>query len=258
LYRPQTQGPHPIVLYFHGGGWVLGGAQSDDTLCRDLCVRADAIILSADYRHAPEHRFPAAADDGVAALRWVADHVDELGGIPDQIVLGGWSAGAGIATTVARVARDTGGPAIAGQALLAPVTDSDTCRASYVENGRGYDLDASLMKWFLDQYSDSADRTDPRVAPLRAAELSGLPPAVIVTNEFDVLRDEGEAYADALRSAGVPVEHIRARGHTHCSLSMVGLVVSGAPVREQFAAAIGRLTSTTGTADPRVSADQMR
>lgn len=245
LYRPPTPGPHPILLYFHGGGWVLGGAESDDALCRDLCTRTGAIVLSADYRHAPEHRFPAAADDGVAALRWVADHAAELGGIPDRLVVGGWSAGAGIAAVVSRVARDTGGPAIAGQALLAPVTDSDTDRRSYAENGSGYDLDASLMQWFFDQYRDQADRNDPRIAPLRATDLSGLPPAVIVTNEFDVLRDEGEAYAEALRSAGVPVEHIRARGHTHCSLTMVGLVVSGAPVREQCAAAVRRLTTAS-------------
>ena len=217
-------------------------------LCRDLCARTGAIVLSADYRHAPEHRFPAAADDGVAALRWVADHAADLGAIPGRLVVGGWSAGAGIAAVVCRVARDTGGPAIAGQALLAPVTDSDTDRSSYAENGSGYDLDASLMQWFLDQYSDPADRSDPRIAPLRATDLSGLPPAVIVTNEFDVLRDEGEAYAEALRSAGVPVEHIRARGHTHCSLSMVGLVVSGAPVREQCAAAVRRLASAGAVA----------
>ena len=253
VYRPPTPGPHPIVLYFHGGGWVLGGAESDDSLCRDLCVRTDAIVVSADYRHAPEHRFPAAADDGVAALRWVADHAAELGGSPDQLVLGGWSAGAGLAAVVCRVARDTGGPAIAGQALLAPVTDSDTDRSSYAENGSGYDLDASLMQWFFDQYSDPADRSDPRIAPLRATDLSGLPPAVLVTSEFDVLRDEGEAYADALRSAGVPVEHIRARGHTHCSLAMVGLVVSGAPVRDQFATEVRRLAAA-GAVTPRVGA----
>ncbi|KGI68016.1 alpha/beta hydrolase fold domain-containing protein [Mycolicibacterium rufum] len=241
LYRPPTPGPHPIVLYFHGGGWVLGDSRSDDALCRDLCVRTEAIVVSADYRHAPEDRFPAAAEDAVAALSWVAASATDLGGDPTRLVVSGWSAGAGLATVACRAARASGGPAIAGQALLAPVTDSDTSRASYVENGSGYDLDASLMQWFFDQYCDVPDRRDPRIAPLRTADLSSMPPAVIVTNEFDVLRDEGEAYAEALRAAGVAVEHLRARGHTHCSLTMVGLVVSGAPVREQFASAVRTL-----------------
>ncbi|ORA55706.1 steroid monooxygenase [Mycolicibacterium chubuense] len=240
LYRPETPGPHPVVLYFHGGGWVLGDSTSDDALCRDLCGRTGAIVVSADYRHAPENRFPAAVDDAVAALAWVAENATALGGDPNRLVVSGWSAGAGLAAVVCLAARTAGVPAIAGQALLAPVTDTDTARTSYAENGSGYDLDASLMQWFFDQYCDPPDRRDPRIAPLRADDLRALPPAVVVTNEFDVLRDDGEAYASALRAAGVPVEHIRARGHTHCSLTMVGLVVSGAPVREQFAAAVRR------------------
>ena len=240
LYRPETPGPHPVVLYFHGGGWVLGDSTSDDALCRDLCARTGAIVVSADYRHAPENRFPAAVDDAVAAALWVAENATALGGDPNRLVVSGWSAGAGLAAVVCLAARTAGVPAIAGQALLAPVTDTDTARTSYAENGSGYDLDASLMQWFFDQYCDAPDRRDPRIAPLQANDLRGLPPAVVVTNEFDVLRDGGEAYASALRAAGVPVEHIRARGHTHCSLTMVGLVVSGAPVREQFAAAVRR------------------
>ncbi len=224
------------------------------TRCAATCAHAPARSSCPPTTGThPNTASPPLQTTAVAALRWVADHAAELGGIPGRLVVGGWSAGAGIAAVVCQVARDTGGPAIAGQALLAPVTDSDTDRSSYAENGSGYDLDASLMQWFFDQYSDPADRSDPRIAPLRAPDLSGLPPAVIVTNEFDVLRDEGEAYAEALRSAGVPVEHIRARGHTHGSLSMVGLVVSGAPVRERFAAAVRRLT-TAGAVAPRVGA----
>lgn len=242
LYRPPSPGPHPVLVYFHGGGWVLGDARSDDPLCRDLCVRTDAIVISMDYRHAPEHRFPAAIEDGLAAVRWVADNAEQLGGASGRLVVGGWSAGGGIAAAVCQLAREAAAPAIIGQALLAPVTDADTSRTSYAENGDGYDLDAALMRWFLDLYSDPSDRTDPRIAPLRAADLSGLPPAVVVTCDFDVLRDEGAAYADALVAAGVPTEHIRARGHTHCSVGMVDLVISGAAVREQFAAAVRRLT----------------
>jgi acetyl esterase/lipase len=238
LYRPATPGPHPVVLYFHGGGWVLGGAASDDPFCRDLCVRSDAIVVSADYRHAPEARFPAAAEDGFAALQWVAANGERLGGAAGELAVAGWSAGGNIAAVVCQVAREAGGPAIAGQLLLTPVTDSDFSRPSYVENADGYLLTTPLMHWFWDHYADAADRTDPRASPLRADDLSGLPPAVVVTCQFDPLRDEGAAYAEAMANAGVDVRHIAARGHTHTSLTAVDVVVSGAPVRAEMAAAL--------------------
>jgi cation diffusion facilitator CzcD-associated flavoprotein CzcO/acetyl esterase/lipase len=235
LYRPATQGPHPLVVYYHGGGWVLGSQDTDDPLCRDLCVRSDAVIVSVNYRHAPEARFPAAADDAFAALQWVAAHVTELGGIPGQLAVAGWSAGANLAAVVTHKARDAGGPDIGGQLLLTPVTDSDFTRGSYVENGDGYILTAPLMRWFWDHYCDEADRTDPVAAPLRSADLSGLPPAFIVTGQFDPLRDEGNAYAEALERAGVPVTLLPARGHTHTSVTMVDIVLSGAPIRAEMA-----------------------
>ncbi|BBZ34020.1 flavin-containing monooxygenase [Mycolicibacterium confluentis] len=241
LYRPASAGPHPVLVYFHGGGWVLGDARSDDPLCRDLCVRTDAVVVSVDYRHGPEHRFPAAIEDSFAAVRWAAENAAELGGTPGPIAVAGWSAGAGNAAVVCQLARDAGGPEIAVQVLVAPVADADTDRPSYAENGTGYDLDATLMQWFFDHYSDPAVRTDPRIAPLRAADLTGLPPAVVVTCEFDVLRDGGTAYAEALAAAGVRTEHIRARGHTHCSLTMVDVVLSGVPVREELATAFRQL-----------------
>ena len=221
LYRPASQGPHPVVVYFHGGGWVLGDVTSDDPLCRDLCVRSDSLVVSVDYRHAPEHRFPAAVDDGWAAVQWIADHAEEFGGIPGRLVVCGWSAGAGIATVICQLARDAGWPAIVGQALLTPVADSDQTRGSYLENADGYGLTAPLMRWFFDHYADPEFREDPRMAPLRATDLSALPPAIIVSAEFDPLRDEGAAYAEALAKAGTPTEHVRARGHTHLSLTMV-------------------------------------
>lgn len=238
LYRPASPGPHPVVVYFHGGGWVLGDQISDDPLCRDLCVRSDTLIVSVNYRHAPEHRFPAALDDGWAAVRWIAEHAEELGGIPGRLVVSGWSAGAGIAAVVCQLARDADWPAIAGQALLTPVVDTDQTRGSYLENADGYVLTAALMRWFFDQYADPEVRDDPRIAPLRASDLSGLPPAIIVTADFDPLRDEGNAYAEALAAAGVSTEHVRARGHTHTSLTMVDMVVSGAPIRAQIAGAL--------------------
>jgi cation diffusion facilitator CzcD-associated flavoprotein CzcO/acetyl esterase/lipase len=238
LYRPEGTGPHPIVAYFHGGGWVLGSHESDDPFCRDLCDRSGAVIVSVNYRHAPEARFPAAPDDGFAAVQWIHDHTVELGGIPGQLAVAGWSAGANVAAVAAQRARDEGGPELCGQFLLTPATDYDMSRLSYTENGEGYVLTRALMEWFWNHYADPADRTDPRASPLRAEDLSNLPPAFIVTGEFDPLRDEGIAYAEALEAAGVPVQQVTARGHLHTSLTMVDVVLSGADYRAQIADAI--------------------
>lgn len=238
LYRPATPGPHPVVVYFHGGGWVLGSHDSDDPLCRDLCQRSGALIVSVDYRHAPEARFPAAADDGVAAVRWVGEHAAELGGIPGQLAVAGWSAGGNVAAVACQQVRDHGGPAIAGQLLLTPVTDCTMATDSYRENAEGYVLTAPLMTWFWDHYADPADRPNPKASPLRASSLAGLPPAFVVTCQFDPLRDEGVAYAQALAAAGTPAKWITARGHTHTSTTMVDVVVSGEPIRAQMADAL--------------------
>lgn len=238
LYRPHGEGPHPMIVYFHGGGWVLGSHDSDDPFCRDLCVRTGAVIVSVDYRHAPEARFPAAVDDAFAALKWIAHNEIELHGIPGQLVVAGWSAGGNLAAVVCQMARDAGGPDIVGQLLLTPVTDSDLTRPSYQQNAEGYVLTTPLMQWFWDHYADPADREDPRAAPLRAEDLSNLPPALIVTAEFDPLRDEGVAYAQALLAAGVPVRLLQARGHTHTSLTMVDVVLSGVGPRAEIAGAL--------------------
>ncbi|MGY2129578.1 flavin-containing monooxygenase [Blastococcus sp. SYSU DS0617] len=234
LFRPASPGPHPVILYFHGGGWVLGDQVSDEPLCRDLCVRTDAVVVSANYRHAPEARYPAAVEDAWAMLQWVGAHAIELGGIPDDLALAGWSAGGNLVAVVTQRARDDGGPAVRGQLLLTPATDSTMDTGSFEENADGYVLTAPLMRWFWDHYCDPEHRTEPTAAPLRG-ELVGLPPAIVVTAEFDPLRDEGSAYAEALRAAGVPVEHVAARGHTHTSLTMVDVVLSGARVREEIA-----------------------
>jgi cation diffusion facilitator CzcD-associated flavoprotein CzcO/acetyl esterase/lipase len=233
LYRPASPGPHPVVTYFHGGGWVLGDLDSDDPLCRDLCARSDAIVVSVNYRHAPEHRFPAAADDAFAAVEWVAAHTADIGGIPGQLAIAGWSAGGNIAAVACQRARDAGGPELRGQLLITPVTDD---RAPE-ENAEGFMLTAALMDWFWGHYAGPAERGTPEASPLRG-NLSGLPPAVIVTAEFDPLCRQGADYADALAAAGVPVRHIAARGHIHTSLAMVGVVLSGAPVRAEVAGAL--------------------
>ncbi len=238
LYRPASPGPHPIVAYFHGGGWVLGSHTSDDALCRDLCVQSDAIFVSVNYRHAPEARFPAAVDDGLAAVRWISQHAESLGGVPGQLAVAGWSAGANVATVTAQQARLAGGPTIVGQVLLNPATDGAMDTPSYTENADGYILTRGLMQWFWDHYCDPDDRADPRASPLRADDLSGLPPAMIVTCQFDPLRDEGDAYAAALAAAGVPVRHLPCEGQIHTSLGMVGALVTGAYARTEMADAL--------------------
>jgi acetyl esterase/lipase len=240
VYRPPSAGPHPLIAYFHGGGWVLGSEKSDDPFCRDLCVRTGAAVISVNYRHAPEDRFPGAVQDAFAAVQWIAANAESLGGIPGQLAVAGWSAGGGLAAVTCQLARDAGGPGITSQLLLTPVTDSDLNRPSYTENGEGYILTAPLMQWFWDHYADEADRANLMAAPLRGT-LAGLPPAVIVTAEFDPLRDEGQAYAEALAAAKVPVRHIKARGHVHTSLTMVDAVISGAPVRAEMAQALRSL-----------------
>ncbi|HEY2612179.1 MAG TPA: alpha/beta hydrolase fold domain-containing protein [Reyranella sp.] len=257
LYRPATRGDgegaaQPIVVYFHGGGWVLGDEQADDPFCRDMCRRTGMIFVSVGYRHAPEHRFPTAAEDGYAALRWIAEHAAELGGGlgggAGPLLVAGWSAGGNIAAVTCQLARDRGGPPIAGQLLVCPVTDCTFDRPSYNENATGYFLTRSLMYWFWDLYCSPADRTDPRVSPLRG-KLAGLPPALVATCEFDPLRDEGIAYAEALAAAGVPVEQLQARGHFHSSFTMVDVVLTGVDGRVKMAEALRRfagLTQKTG------------
>jgi cation diffusion facilitator CzcD-associated flavoprotein CzcO/acetyl esterase/lipase len=243
-YVPASAGPHPIVVYFHGGGWVLGSETSDDPFCRDLCVRSEVQVISVDYRQAPESRFPSAIDDAFAATCWVAEHAVALGGIPGELAVAGWSAGGNLAAVVCQLARDAGGPRISGQLLLTPVTDSDPSRASFRENGEGHMLTAPLMTWFWDHYADATQRTHPKASPLRAASLANLPPAVVVTCEFDPLRDEGRAYAETMRAAGVPVHHIPARGHIHTSITAVDMLPSGAPIRAAMAAGLRSFFAT--------------
>ncbi len=244
LYRPATDGPHPIAVYYHGGGWVLGSAASDDPLCRYLCVNSNSIVVSVDYRHAPEARFPAAADDGLAAATWVAEHAEELGGVPGPLTVAGWSAGANVAAVTAQQAKLAGAPAIVGQVLLCPVTDGTTKRSSYGDNADGYGLTASLMDWFWDHYCDPADRADPKASPL-LGDLAGLPPALVITCEFDPLRDEGDAYAAALADAGVSVQHLQCPGQTHTAVPAVDAMVTSDYAREAMADALRNFSGAT-------------
>jgi acetyl esterase/lipase len=186
----------------------------------------------------------------MAAVRWVTDSAQALGGEPGQLAVCGWSAGGGIAAVVCQLARDMGGPTIVGQVLLTPLADGEMTRASFVENADGYGITTAVLRWFYDHYIDPADRGDPRFAPLRAVDLSGLPPAIVVTAEFDPLRDVGDEYAGALEAAGVPTEHVRARGHTHLSVTMVDVVISGAPIRARMADALRRFFVAARTPEP--------
>jgi acetyl esterase len=215
LYRPPAPAPAPVVLFFHGGGWVIGDVDTHDGSGRILSRRTGAVVVSVDYRLAPENRFPAALDDGAAALSWVADHAEELGGDPGRLGVAGDSAGGNLAAALTQRARDQGGPAIAAQALVYPGTDlAEDRRPSFAANGEGYLLTADAVRWFTAQYLGDHDPTDPAASPLRG-DLAGLPPAVVATAEFDPLRDQGRAYAAALESAGVPVQAFDFDGLVH-------------------------------------------
>jgi acetyl esterase len=215
VYRPEDTGPVPTVVLFHGGGWVIGDLDTHDAMARSICRDCRSVVASVDYRLAPEAPFPAAVEDAVAATRWAADHLAELGG-DDRLAVAGDSAGGNLAAVVAQHARDHGGPVLAGQFLIYPATDSAGDFASRTENGAGYFLDLPTMAWFLGHYSDDpATHGDPRLSPLRTKDLAGLPPAVVVTAEFDPLRDEGEEYAARLAAAGVATQVRRFDGMIH-------------------------------------------
>ncbi len=207
VYTPDGSGPFPGFVYFHGGGWVAGDINTMDRPCRTFANGGGCVVVSVEYRCAPEHRFPTAAEDCYAATRWVADHADELQIDAARLGVGGDSAGGNLGAVISQMARDRGGPAIALQLLIYPVIDHDLTRASYDEVGDGYGLTTPMMEWFWNQYDpDGTGRDNPYAAPIRARDLSGLPPAVVQVAYYDPLRDEGLAYADALRAAGGTVD----------------------------------------------------
>jgi acetyl esterase/lipase len=211
IFRPHGQGPLPIVAYLHGGGWMMGTLDSYDSLLRALANASGAIVAGIDYRLSPEHRFPAALEDSLAAIRWLADHAGEFGGDGGRLALAGDSAGGNLAAVAARRLRDT----VRFQALIYPVIEPQFDAPSYREFAEGHGLSRASMERFWRLYLDGADPGHPDASPLRAEDLSGVPPAYVLTAEEDVLRDEGEAYAAALRAAGVPTELVRWPGTIH-------------------------------------------
>ena len=226
IYYPEpAAATGGALVYCHGGGWVIGNLDSHDETCRRLCAGSGSMIISVGYRLAPETRYPGAMLDCYDVTAWAARSADELGLDPRRIAVGGDSAGGNLATAVALRARDLGGPAIRFQLLVYPVTDANFSTGSYTDNATGYLLTRSAMQWFWDHYvPDPAQRNEAYAAPLRAPSLQGLPPALVLTAEFDPLRDEGEAFAHAMQAAGVDVTLTRYGGVVHGFFGMHGTV----------------------------------
>lgn len=228
LFANDDADPLPALVYFHGGGFVIGDLNSHDALCRMFANRTGAAVISVDYRLAPEHKYPAAADDCYAATKWVAENAASLGIDATRVAVGGDSAGGNLAAVVSQMARDKGGPRLIFQLLIYPVTDFNFNTTSYSDNAKGYFLTQSMMRWFWGHYlANEADGAQPYASPLRATSLTGLPPAHVITAEFDPLRDEGNAYAARLREAGVPVTHKQYAGQIHGFLHMNELIPDG-------------------------------
>jgi acetyl esterase len=239
IYTPQGTGPFPVVLFFHGGGWVLGSINTHDEVPRSICHRSGSVVVSVDYRLAPEHKFPAALDDCYAALVWASEHAAEIDGDGKRIALAGDSAGGNLVAAVSQKARDQKGPKIALQILIYPVINHNLDTASYHQMSRGYGLTRSAMQRFwIDYLAKPADGASPYVSPIRAECLAGLPPALILSAHWDVLRDEGEAYAAALAQAGVPVECTRYLTMNHGFIRQAASFEEGRKAHDQMAAAL--------------------
>ena len=242
VYVPTDEpGPHPVLVYYHGGGWVIGDIDTHDSTVRAVAAASGVTVVSVDYRLAPENPFPAPLDDCCAAVRWVVDNAEALDVDPARLAVGGDSAGGNLAAVAAACLRDDGIP-VAFQLLVYPVTDGTMGTASYAENAEGYFLTSDSMDWFWRHYVGAGDRTHPLVSPVHAPDeaLAGLPPALIITAEFDPLRDEGEAYAARLDAAGVPVTVTRYDGVIHGFFSMGDMIPEGKAAVDEAGEALRR------------------
>jgi acetyl esterase len=228
IYTPEGQAPFPGLVFFHGGGWVVGDLDTHDSPCRQLAKKAGCVVVSVAYRLAPEHKFPAAVDDGYAATQWVATHATQLGIDLQRIAVGGDSAGGNLAAVIAQMARAKEGPALMFQLLVYPAVDGTLSFPSIQENGQGYLLTQDSINYYYNHYVPAGtDRTHVLLSPCYAENFAGLPPAHIITAEFDPLRDEGEAYAAQLQAAGVPVTWTRYDGMIHAFFSLDGVLDQG-------------------------------
>lgn len=236
LYRPSDDDNLPVVVFFHGGGWVIGTIETHDPVCRALANAARALVVSVDYRLAPEHPFPAAGEDCLAATAWIAENVASWGGDPARIAVAGDSAGGNLAAVVANACSQTG-PSLVGQVLVYPAVDARGGYESLTSNGDGYLLTAELMEWFYGHYlSTDADRSNPDASPILHADLSGLPPTRVITAEFDPLRDEGEAYGRKLIDAGVEATVVRYDGQIHTFFSNFAAMDAGRDAIDEIGA----------------------
>jgi acetyl esterase/lipase len=239
IYTPEGKGPLPVLVYFHGGGWVLGDLETHDGTCRSLANAAGCIVVAVDYRLAPEHKFPAAPEDCYAATKWVVLNASSFGGDPARIAIGGDSAGGNLTAAVALMAADRGAPTFVYQLLIYPVTNFSLDTPSYRENADGYLLTKDAMQWFWKHYLQTDDDgQNPYASPSRARDVRRVPPAIVITAEFDPLRDEGEAYAARLREAKVPVEVKRYNGMIHGFFSLGHVMEQGKKAVAEAAAGL--------------------
>jgi acetyl esterase len=242
VYTPEGSGPFACLVYFHGGGWVIGNIETHDGLCRSIANAAGCVVVSVEYRLAPEHKFPAGIEDAYAATRWVADHAEQLGIDSGRLAVGGDSAGGNLAAVVSLMARDRGGPSLALQLLLYPITDYDLDTASYRDYANGHLLTRDSMAWFWKHYlPEDVSPSNPYISPYRASDLRGLPSAVIITAECDPLCDEGNAYARRLEAASVPVTLSCYPGMIHGFVRRNRLLDQGQRGLEQVAAVLQKL-----------------
>jgi acetyl esterase len=233
VYYPDDRPCLPIVVFFHGGGWVLGDLEHSDLLCRWLCRESRCLVVNVDYRLAPEHPYPAAVMDAYAVLTWLSLEAEGIGGDPHRLAVAGASAGGNIAAAVALMARDKGSPSLAAELLVYPCLDPACATASYVDFSQGYIVATDDMQWYWRQYLEPRREDEPYAAPLREADLRRLPPALIITAEYDCVRDDGERYSERLKAAGVPATLHRYAGTLHGFFSTPGASVNGAAaVRE--------------------------
>jgi acetyl esterase len=239
VYTPRGGGPFAAVVYFHGGGWVQGDLDTHDLFCRMLCDESAAVVAAVGYRLAPEHRYPAAAEDCYAATSWLATHPAAVNIDESRMAVLGDSAGGNLAAVVALMARDRGGPALRLQVPLFPVTDHNYDTASYAAHGEGYLLERASMEWYWGHYvRDDVEAREPYASPLRAADLRGVAPAHVVTAEFDPLLDEGEAYADRLAAAGVPTSRKCYAGQVHFFTHLPGAIPEANDARAEIVAVV--------------------
>jgi acetyl esterase len=240
IYKPQGEGPFPALVFFHGGGWVLGSIDSHDPVCRSLTNLTPCTVISVEYRLAPEHKFPAAVEDAYAATKWIAEHAADLDIDPERLAVGGDSAGGNLSAVITHLAKEQGGPDLSYQVLIYPATDSDTVSASKETLGADdFILNETWMRWFDNHYLNSEeDHRHPQASPMFYEDFTGLPPALVITAEMDPLRDEGEAYAEKLKAAGVPVVCTRYDGMVHGFFSMDNVLEQAQAAHREVASAL--------------------